>query len=100
MFILKSQATIEKAILRARTVHPKVSVLAVGEYAVTGSKGNLYNVRCERRNGVKVVDCNCQAGQLGRPCFHAAAAVAQHVYFAEAQATSDNHMADLYDPRD
>ncbi len=100
MFILKNQATIEKAILRAKAVHPRVSVRKVGEYAVTGSRGNSYTVTCERRNGQKVVDCNCQAGQLGRPCFHAAAAVAQHVYFAEAQATRDNYMADLYDPRD
>ncbi len=100
MFILKSKETIEKAILRAKAVHPRVSVRKVGEYAVTGSRGNSYTVTCERRNGQKIVDCNCQAGQLGRPCFHAAAAVAQHVYFAEAQATSDNHMADLYDPRD
>jgi hypothetical protein len=100
MFILKNQATIEKAILRAKAVHPRVHVKGFGEYLVTGSAGNLYNVRCERRNGVKVVDCNCPAGTFGTPCFHAAAAVAQHIYFAEAQATSDNYMADLYDPRD
>ncbi len=100
MFILKNQATIEKAILRAKAVHPRVSVRKVGEYQVTGSKGNSYTVTCERRNGQKVVDCNCQAGQLGRPCFHAAAAVAQHVYFAGELATRDNYMADLYDPRD
>ncbi len=82
MFILKSQETIEKAIERAKSVHPKVRVRNFGEYEVTGSAGNSYTVRCEKRNGLKVVDCNCVAGTFGTPCFHAAAAVAQHTYMA------------------
>ncbi len=42
MFILQSQATIEKAIERAKAVHPKVHVKAFGEYEVSGSAGNTY----------------------------------------------------------
>ena len=98
MFILKSAETIAKASERAKAVHPKVRVKRVGEYAVTGSAGNLYTVRCERRNGVKTVDCTCPAGQFGTPCYHAAAAIAQHVYFLTAQATEDNDLADTYEP--
>ncbi len=83
MFILQSQATIEKAIERAREVHPKVHIKTFGEYEVTGSAaGSTYTVRCERRNNLKTVDCTCVAGQYGTPCFHAAAAVAQHSYLA------------------
>ncbi len=83
MFILKSQATIEKAIERAKAVRPRVRVRTFGEYAVSGSAGNTYTVKCERRDGQKVVDCSCVAGQFGTPCFHAAAAVAQHIYMAQ-----------------
>jgi len=82
MFILHSQATIEKAIERAKAVHPKVSVRSFGEYVVTGSAGSRYTVRCERRGSLKVVDCSCVAGSFGTPCFHAAAAIAQHMYIA------------------
>ena len=62
MFIRHSQATIEKAIERAKAVHPKVHVKTFGEYEVSGSKGNTYTVRCERRcSGLKTVDCTCAA---------------------------------------
>ena len=88
MFILKGKETIRKAIERAKAVHPKVHVKAFGEHEVTGSAGNLYTVRCERRNGLKIVDCNCVAGTFGTPCFHAAAAIAQHTYMAATFATT------------
>ncbi|MDQ3819763.1 MAG: hypothetical protein M3362_19100 [Acidobacteriota bacterium] len=82
MFILNSKETIKKAIERAKAVHPKVRVKAFGEYEVTGAAGNLYKVRCERRNGLKVIDCDCVAGTFGTLCFHAAAAIAKHTYLA------------------
>jgi hypothetical protein len=88
MFILKSQETIQKAIERAKAVHPKVRVKAFGEYEVTSSAGSFYRVRCERRNGLKVVDCDCVAGTFGTPCFHAAAAIAQHSYLASTPLAS------------
>jgi hypothetical protein len=87
MFILQSQATIEKAIERAKEVHPKVHVKGFGEYEVTGSAGSTYIVRCERRGSLKTVDCTCVAGQYGTPCFHAAVAVAQHSYLAAQSIT-------------
>ncbi len=83
MFILKSQATIEKAIERAKAVRPRVSVRSFGEYNVMGHAGNFYTVRCERQNGVKTVDCSCPAGQHGTPCYHSAAAVGLHICLAQ-----------------
>ena len=80
MFILKSKETILKAMERAKAVHPKVRIRAFGEYLVTGSAGNIYTVKCERRNGLKVIDCNCIAGTFGTPCFHAAAAIPLHSF--------------------
>jgi hypothetical protein len=91
MFILKSVETIRKAIERARAVHPKVRVRTFGEYEVSGSAGNAYTVKCERRNGLKVIDCNCVAGTFGTPCFHAAAAIAQHSYIASTPLAQMSH---------
>lgn len=82
MFILSSKETIQKAIERVKAVHPVVRVKAFGEYLVTGSAGNNYTVRCERRNGLKIVDCNCVAGTYGTPCFHAAAAIGLYTWAA------------------
>jgi len=82
MFILKSIETIKKQIERAKAIHPKVHVKTFGEYEVTGSAGNYYTVKCEKRNGLRVVDCSCVAGTFGTPCFQAAAAIARHSYIA------------------
>ncbi len=84
MFILKSQEQITKAIERARATRPRIAVKTFGEYAVEGHAGNLYTVRCERRDGQKIVDCTCPAGQHGTPCYHSAAAVGLHICLAQA----------------
>jgi hypothetical protein len=82
MIELKSREQMAKAIERAKARHPRVIFKKFGEYQVTGSAGNLYTVRCERRNGVKVVDCECVAGKFGSPCFHAMAAASVHIGIA------------------
>lgn len=82
MIELRSREQMAKAIERAKARHPRVTVKKFGEYQVTGSAGNLYTVRCERRGSVKVVDCECVAGQFGSACFHAAAAVSVHIGLA------------------
>jgi hypothetical protein len=82
MIELKSKEQVAKAIERAKARHPRVTVKKFGEYQVTGSAGNLYTVRCERRNGVKLVDCECVAGRFGSPCFHAMAAASVHIGLA------------------
>lgn len=82
MIELKSREQMAKAIERAKAHHPRVTVKKFGEYQVTGSAGNLYTVRCEKRGKVKVVDCECVAGQFGTECFHAAAATSVHIGIA------------------
>jgi hypothetical protein len=82
MIELRSKEGVAKAIERAKARHPRVMVKRFGEYQVTGSAGNLYTVRCERRGGVKVIDCECVAGQYGTPCFHAMAAASVHIGIA------------------
>ncbi len=90
MFILEGKETIAKAIERAKAVRPKVHVKNFGEYEVTGSKGNRYTVKCEVRRGQKIVDCDCVAGAHGTPCFHAAAAIAQHIHAATVRTATAN----------
>jgi hypothetical protein len=86
-YILKSKAQIEKAIERAKVIHPKVRVKTFGEYEVSGHAGALYTVRCARKGDVRVVSCDCVSGQYGTPCYHSVVAIAQHSYLAENQLT-------------
>lgn len=88
MFILKSKEQISKAIETARRRHTSVKFVAFGEYKVRGAAGNFYTVRCEKRNGLKVVACECPAGQFGSPCYHAAASLSLHVGLAAQRATA------------
>lgn len=88
MIELRRSEQVAKAIERAKARHPRVTVKKFGEYQVTGSAGNLYTVRCERRSGVKVVDCECMAGQFGSPCFHAMAAASVHIGIAAMRRTA------------
>jgi hypothetical protein len=88
MIELKSREQMAKAIERAKACHPRVTVKKFGEYQVTGSAGNLYTVRCEKRGTVKVVDCDCIAGQFGTECFHAAAAASVHIGVASMRKAS------------
>lgn len=88
MFILKSKAQLQKAIERAKAHHTFVRVSRFGEYLVKGSAGNFYTVRCERREGERVVDCSCIAGQFGTPCYHAAVALPLHIHVAAQRAAT------------
>jgi uncharacterized Zn finger protein len=85
MFILKSKEQISKAIETARRRHTSVKFVAFGVYKVRGTARD-YMVRCERRDGQKVVACECPAGQFSTPCFHAAAALSLHVGLAAQRA--------------
>lgn len=82
MIELRNREQMAKAIERAKARHPRVTVKKFGEYQVTGSVGNVYTVRCERRGGVKTVDCECVAGRFGTPCYHALAAASVHIGIA------------------
>jgi dTDP-4-dehydrorhamnose reductase len=86
MFILKSKQQISKAIERAKANHTTVRFSSFGEYLVEGSAGNYYTVKCEKKDGEKMVDCSCVAGQYGTPCYHAASALSLHVGLAMLRA--------------
>ncbi len=80
MFSLET-ANIEKAINNAKALHPKVKMIEFGKYEVTGSKGNTYTVKCYRKGGEKIVECNC-ATRAGIACKHGLAACSLHIAMA------------------
>jgi hypothetical protein len=80
MFSLET-AHIEKAITNAKALHPKVKMIEFGTYEVTGSRENTYTVKCYRKGGEKIVECNC-ATRDGIACKHSMAAVSLHIAMA------------------
>jgi len=83
MFILKSKSQLEKAIQRARKTRTQVKFIAFGTYAVRGSKGNFYTVKCERNErGEKVVKCDCKGAESGYVCKHSVCALSLHTALA------------------
>jgi 3-keto-L-gulonate-6-phosphate decarboxylase len=80
MFALE-ETEIAKAIERARQIHPRVSVIRFGVYAVTASQGR-HIVRCYRdERGQKIVDCDCQTRD-GIACRCGVAVLPLHMYLA------------------
>jgi hypothetical protein len=89
MIQLTSATAIESAITKARTVKPLVRVNAFGSYSVMNkTTGATYTVTCEKRDGKRFASCTCRAGELGRACYHLAAAVAAHIQLASERAAS------------
>ncbi len=89
MIQLTTAAKLEKAITKARTVKPRVHVNCFGSYTVTNKRtGATYTVTCEKRDGKRFASCTCRAGELGRACYHLAAAVAAHIQLASERAAS------------
>jgi hypothetical protein len=83
MFILREKTQLEKAIEKAKQIRTKVRFLSFGSYAVKGSKGNFYTVKCEKTaNGEKQVMCECLGASKGLVCWHSAAALSLHIGLA------------------
>lgn len=80
MFNLET-TDLSRAIQNAKALHPKVKMLSFGEYAVTGSKGNEYTVKCYRFFGEKVIHCSCKTRD-GVACKHGVAALPLHLHVA------------------
>jgi hypothetical protein len=80
MFNLET-TRLEKAIQNAKALHPKVRMIQFGMYAVSGSKGNSYTVKCYRFFGEKIVECSCPTKD-GVACKHGVAAVTLHLHVA------------------
>lgn len=84
MFILENEKQIEKGLKKARQIKPLVRVLEFGKYAVKGSEGDSYTVRCSRTpQGEKAVECNCKGGLKGLVCYHSISALGIHIVLAE-----------------
>ena len=80
MFALET-TDLSRAIQNAKVLRSKVRMVRFGEYAVTGSRGNSYTVKCYRFFGEKVVDCNCPTKD-GVACKHGVSAVLLHLHVA------------------
>jgi hypothetical protein len=88
MIQLTTATAIENAITKARTVKPRVRVNCFGSYTVENKQtGAAYSVTCEKQDGKRFASCTCRAGELGRACYHVAAAVAAHIQLATEQAS-------------
>ncbi len=82
MFILKGIEQLEKAIVKAKKIRPRVEFDHFGRYRVSGSKG-YYTVLCKRSdNGLKTVACTCKGAEKGLVCYHAVAALSLHIGLA------------------
>lgn len=84
MFALES-TDLRRAIQNAKTHHPKVRMIRFGVYAVTGSKGNDYTVKCYKFFGEKIVECNCKT-RNGVACRHGVSALPLHLHVAAQRA--------------
>jgi hypothetical protein len=83
MYILNNESQLEKAVLKAKKIRTHVKFISFGVYAVRGTKGNYYEVRCERMpSGEKLVSCDCRGGERGLVCWHSAAALSLHIGIA------------------
>ena len=80
MFAIET-TDMRRAIQNAKALHPKVRMIRFGEYAVSGSKGNDYTVKCYRFFGEKVVDCNCKTKD-DVACKHGVSALLLHLHVA------------------
>ncbi|MBI3425022.1 MAG: hypothetical protein HY011_18965 [Acidobacteria bacterium] len=75
MIKLERGDKMNKAIARAKTVHPRVKWLGNRTYLVTSSDGQRrYTVRFVVAHGHKLAECNCKAGEKEQLCYHVAAA--------------------------
>ena len=80
MFILKEKSQLEKAIIKAKQVRPRVKFDFFGSYQVSGSNGTYYKVICHKTNdGQKAVICTCAGGERGLVCYHAVSALSLHI---------------------
>lgn len=65
---------------------PKIALIEVGLYEISGSDRPTYEVRCGRTEDNKFfVACNCKAGQFGKnACHHALLAFESHIAFMKS----------------
>jgi hypothetical protein len=62
---------IDKAVEKAKLLHPRVKTIGFGKFEVAGTKEN-YTVAFECKDGELHIECGCTANTNGQPCYHAA----------------------------
>lgn len=89
MFILKDKTQLERAIAKAKKLHPTVKFDHFGRYHVSGTKGGYYTVICKKSdNGYKTVACTCKGAEKGLVCYHAVSALSLHIGLARQRQTA------------
>ena len=88
MFILKDKTQLERAIVKALKIRPRVEFDRFGRCRVSGSKG-YYTVICRKdERCYKSVACTCKGADKGLACYHAAGALSLHIGLARQQQTA------------
>jgi hypothetical protein len=78
-----SQARLERATAKAKTVKPLVKVIEFRTYQVTNREtGAKYTVRFEKIGGKPHGECSCKAHQRQFYCYHLSAAIGIHIILA------------------
>ena len=94
MIKLERGDKMNRAIARAKAVHPRVKWLGNRTYLVTSSDGrSVYTVRFVVANGHKLAECNCKAGQQEQLCYHVAAAASVNIAIASIQRQAEQATA-------
>ena len=81
MFVITNLKQLERAAIKARQVKPIVRIIEFGTYAVKGSSGNFYTVKCRKENNQKIVECECKGAS--KICYHGAAVIELHSTLAK-----------------
>jgi hypothetical protein len=75
-----SQATLARAINRAKSLHPTVRFIAERHFTVVSPvSGNQYEVKFDVIDREKFGSCTCKAGQRGTACYHIASAASVNI---------------------
>jgi len=67
-----NQASLARAIKKARQLKPKVRVNGYNDFTVAGSGGNKYSVKFTGKGLDFTCHCTCTGSQNGNACYHAA----------------------------
>jgi hypothetical protein len=75
MIKIERNAKMEAAIARCKSVRPKVRRVSADTVEVSG-RGGHYTVKLlTPREGLRLANCDCTAGQRGQLCYHIPAAL-------------------------
>src|SRR5205085_12292016 len=95
MFIVSdNSAKLQRARQKAREDRPRVHGKSFGHYEVEGA-ANTYTVEIAQVGYRLTAHCDCMAGLYGNECYHAAAAIDEHIRLAEQRAQAETRAPQL-----